>query len=232
MPRHPYLQLASSAEETALDIGAGAIGKQPILEKIIGECLISWAHVEAEMALFLGEILGTENAASLAVYQILRRSSAQREAIMDAARAALSETDQELTNALLNVHKSIEMERNALAHGHFGVASTIPHGILWMTAADYLNIRIFLIQTPAIIWSPESKQRLLSKVWIYREPDLKSILVDIRELAAIWHNAIRYLRLPDGSEGRALIYRQLCDQPHIRRGLEILRREKTPPTPP
>lgn len=232
MPRQPYLQLASPADETTLDIGAGAIGKQPALEKIIGECLISWPHVEAEMALFLGEILGTENAASSAVYQILRRSSAQREAVTEAARAGLSQVDQEITNALLNVHKSIEAERNALAHGHFGLANTIPDGIVWMTSSDYVNIRIFLISRPAAIWNPQNKKTLLSRVWVYREPDLKAILDDIRELAGLWYSAIKYLRLPEGSEGRAQVYRQLCERPHIRRELEKLRRENAPPIQP
>jgi hypothetical protein len=52
---------------------------------------MSWAPVEAEMALLLGHLLKADNAAALAVFQSLRRSSAQREAISEAARFALNE---------------------------------------------------------------------------------------------------------------------------------------------
>ena len=49
--------------------------------------------------------------------------------MLEAARAALSETDNELIVAILDVHKSIEKERNALTHGHLGVYSELEDGI-------------------------------------------------------------------------------------------------------
>jgi hypothetical protein len=47
---------------------------------------MAWLYVEGEMALTLGAILGADNAPALALFQVLRRSSAQRE-----ARATIAE---------------------------------------------------------------------------------------------------------------------------------------------
>jgi uncharacterized membrane protein len=118
MPRQPFKPFADQNRGGMIDIGTRATEKRPELFALVGKCLTSWPHIEGEMALVLGQLLGANNAAALAVFQTLRRSSAQRDAISEAAKATLSETDQELLTAILNVHKSVETERNALAHGH------------------------------------------------------------------------------------------------------------------
>lgn len=193
--------------------------------------MIAWPHVEAEMALFLGQVLGTGNAATLAVFQILRRSAAQRDAISEAARASLHTTDQELVSALLNAHKSIEAERNALAHGHFGVSSTVPDGFIWMNTADYIDFRVLLDTKGADPYDHETKRQILGRVWVYREPDLVTIFNDVIWLSEIWTNAIAYLRLPVGSKERADKYRQLSGQQRIAQELVKLRQKNTPATP-
>jgi hypothetical protein len=98
---------------------------------------MAWPHVEAEMAVLFAQLLGADNAAALAVFQALRRSSAQRDAISEAAKVSLNDTDQELLSAVLNAHASVETERNALCHGHFGTSTKMPDGLIWMTTNDY-----------------------------------------------------------------------------------------------
>jgi hypothetical protein len=87
---------------------------------------MAWPIVEIEMAVILGHLLGTKNAATIAVFEQLRRSSAQRDAIMAATNVVLEERDREIISASLNAHKAIESERNAFAHGHFGLSSILP----------------------------------------------------------------------------------------------------------
>ena len=128
MPRQPFKPYVTRKPGGNIEIGTQAVQQRPDLFALVGKCLISWPHIEAEMALLLGQLLGAENRATLAVFQTLRRSIAQRDAISEAARVALNETDQELIFAVLNVHKSIESERNALAHGHLGVYSLMEDG--------------------------------------------------------------------------------------------------------
>lgn len=185
------------------------------------------------MALLLGQLLGTGNAAALAVFQHLRRSSAQRDAISEAANATLDSTDRELVSAVLDAHKIIEAERNALTHGHFGTSSKLPDALIWMNTNDYVTVRVEMtLSSPVPQWDDQKHMDLLSRIWVYRKPDLSSIFDEVREIADIWFNLIQYLRYVAGTNARAGKYRQLCDRPHIARALAKLRQKNTPSTPP
>jgi len=194
---------------------------------------MAWAPAEAEMALLLGQLLGAENAATLAVFQALRRSSAQRDAISEAGRVCLNKVDLELLTAILNVHKSIESERNALAHGHFGVYSHLPDGILWMTTNDYIAFKVHLTLSVAPNVRDDKIDTLNRNIFYYKDNDLILLFDEIDDLAYVWQELIKYLQLAkvDAAQS-AQLYRQLCDRPRIVQELERLRREKNPPTPP
>jgi hypothetical protein len=77
--------------------------------------------------------------AAIAVYLILRRGAARSDAITAAAKATLDKKDQELISAVLTVHKSVEAERNSLAHGCWGTCNKIPDAVLWVDLADNAN---------------------------------------------------------------------------------------------
>jgi hypothetical protein len=142
MPRQPLLPILKKQPGGAFDIGTHALGHRPELESIIGECLMAWPPAEAEMALVLAVLLGAkESEAALAVFHTLRRSSAQREAISEAARVVLGEEDRELLAAILAVHKATEDDRNDLTHGHFGTYSYLASGIIWMATKDYVDFK-------------------------------------------------------------------------------------------
>jgi hypothetical protein len=226
MPRQPYLKVVPNPKSTTIEVSTESIGQRPELETLIGNCLMAWPHVEAEMALLLGQLLGTENAAALAVFQALRQSRAQRDLISEAAKVSLNAEDQELLAAILGVHKAIEAERNALTHGHFGISNRIPDGIIWMNSADYVSVRSSIAITPIPSWDDERHLKLLATISVYKAADLTAIFEDMIETANIWQNLIVYLRSP--SRTRAGIYRQLCDRPHIARELAKSRQKSTP----
>jgi hypothetical protein len=215
--------------EGHFDLGTHALRQRPELESIIGNCLMAWPMAEAEMALLLGQLLGAQHSnAALAVFQSLRRSTAQRSAIIAAAEVALNDTDNELLGAILNVHKAIESERNALTHGHFGVYSRLEDGIIWMETQSYVDTRTRLDRYRGVL-SDEELRNLYSSVSFYKAHDLQRIFEDIKELANYWYRFIQYLRSTPTQ--RAELYRQLCAESRIARELEKLRREKTPLAP-
>ncbi len=228
MPRQPYLKCASHKVETEISIGPDAIGQRPEIETLIGYALTTWPHVEAEMALFLGESIGTENAATLAVFQALRRSSSQREAISAATNVLLDDQGKELVSAILTVHKAIEADRNALAHGHFGASSAVNDGILWVDTNEYIKMRLFFALNPTPHWDEPLKREYLSNVWVYKAKDVEKILSNIQELGSIWFNGIDYLSLEPGSALRAEKYQLLSNRPHIAEALKHIRQKNTP----
>lgn len=224
MPRQPYLSL--HPKPAKIDVGTQAIRQRPELEAIIGNCLMAWAHIEAEMTVLLAQLLGAENAAALAVFQALRRSSAQRDAISEAGKASLNSADQKLLTALLNVHKGSEAERNALAHGHFGISTALPDALVWMSTYDYITIRVGQTIAAAPTWSEVKQRRLHEALYVYRMDDLRSIYEDITELGPMWFEFVHYLRTAQTHRTRADRYGQLCDRPRI--ALEVVKLRPRP----
>jgi hypothetical protein len=126
---------------------------------------------------------------------------------------------------MLDVHKSIEAERSALAHGHFGTYDRAPEVILWMTAADYVQLKAKL-HLANMVFTEKIRDDLVSRISFYRKDDLTKIYDEILYCAAMWPEAINWLRSRDPL--RDQLYRQLCDQPRISQALAKPRRGNTP----
>jgi hypothetical protein len=225
LPRRPFKPFADRNRGGMIDIGTRAIPQRPEHFAVVGKCLTAWPHVEAEMALMLGQLIGATNTAAMAVFQTLRRSSMQRDAMLEAARATLSETDNELIVAILDVHKSIEKERNALTHGHLGVYSELEDGILWLSSTNYVAFKATLILVGDRTYDETKRNKLNSALWYYTKTDLERILADIDELGWIWSEAISYLQ-QRAPETRKAMHRELCSKPRVAQQLEKLRAKK------
>jgi hypothetical protein len=220
MPRRPFKPFADRNRGGQIDIGTRGISQRPEHLALVGQCLAAWPNIEAEMALLLGQLIGADNIAALAVFQMLRRSSMQRDAVSEAARVTLPDADQELIAAILNVHKSTEKERNALAHGHLGFYSELKDGILWLSSTDYISFKAELILLEDRTYDDAKRNKLNSALWYYTKADLERILTDIHELGWMWSDAIRYLR--EHPATRDSIYRELSGKPRIAQELEKL----------
>jgi hypothetical protein len=182
------------------------------------------------MAVLLGHLLGADNEGAVAVFQILRRSSAQRDAIYAAARSVLSPEHLELLSALLNVHKAIEPERNALAHGHFGICDELPNDLLWQDANDIVQLRNRFHMEEGFEFDEREAADHVAKTYVYRAADLERIREEIRMLWHLWFDIREYLRyFGEGpSTANAAQYLQLCDRPRIALELAQIRRGNTP----
>src|ERR1700730_14695695 len=179
---------------------------------IISHIITKWSYIETEMAVVLGLLMKTDSAAMLSVFQILRRSSAQRDAISQAASTSLETHQQELLSALLNVHRTIEADRNDLVHGLLGQCNEIEDGILWLQATDQMIIRLRFHLEPGFALAPEFQDELAQKTFLYRKSDLERIRDNVTELWNLWFKFMRIAQYPTIT---AEEFRQLCDQPRI-----------------
>jgi hypothetical protein len=125
-----------------LRIGAAPSFKRPAHAKLIGECLMAWPSIELRFAEILAALLKTDSPAAVAVYLKLRRRTNRIEAITAAAKLILDEDEGALLYAILKVSDRIELQRNNLAHGHFGACDDLPDDILWINAEDYVIVRV------------------------------------------------------------------------------------------
>jgi hypothetical protein len=231
MARQPFSYLRAKYPGGDIAIGTFALGERPKLESIIAKCLMAWPVAESELALTLGQLLGIGSEPALAVFSTLRRSTAQRDAVAAAAEVALKDSpdDLKLLTAMLDVHKSTEAERTALSHGHFGIYDKLPDAILWMTTADYVQLKAKR-HLALHAFTEEMKTDLFSRIFVYREDDLAKIYDDIACCAAMWPHAINWLH--SHSRQREVLYRQLCEQTRIAQALTKPRRKNTHEVPP
>jgi hypothetical protein len=88
------------------------------------------------MAILLAAIMRAHNDTSIAVYLSLRRNTSRDDAILKAAQFSLDASGIEMLEAILLHSRSLEAERNALSHGHWGMCDQIADGILWASAED------------------------------------------------------------------------------------------------
>jgi hypothetical protein len=181
------------------------------------------------MGVVLGLLLGAGSEAALSVYEILRRSSNQREAIEAAAKFKLQPRDLELLSAVLNVQKSIEQERNAFAHGHLGWIDQLPNAVMWITAADYMR---FSVKIHHGEFSPrdEDYSKIAEAAFVYTDADLTQINDDVRslwriliDLNAYFASFTRY-QISNDAE-----YHRLCGLPLISRELSSLGLKRSNP---
>jgi hypothetical protein len=117
------------------------------------------------------------------VFLILRRWSHQKEALDAAAEGKLSNDEMNVYRALIAEYRSLEAQRNKLAHGCFGVCPddedllfviSVNHHVLWQ--ADILpkhlkgNIRV------------DSHEGLKQHMYVYRISDLQSLYCQMEQL--------------------------------------------------
>jgi len=137
-----------------------------------------------------------------------------------------------MVSAILNVHKSAETERTALAHGHFGITDTIPDGLLWMNTTDYVAIRTIF----TLVGDKNVDDAVLNKIadilCVYKARELITIREDFKRLAWLWHDLVVYLQTDANDPKCAELYRQLCDRPRVAQELATLRQKNNPSTQP
>jgi hypothetical protein len=228
MGRQPLSPFVERNPGGRYDVGTHSLGQRPELEAVIAKCLMAWPPVEAEMALVLAQLLGaSESEAVLAVFHSLRRSTAQYQAISEAASVVLKEDApaRTLLDAILAVHKSTESDRNDLTHGHFGTYSNLPDGIIWMATNAYVDFKARM-ELARQQFTSGAAQELRSRLFFYKKPDLDRIFENTTDIADTWHAFTTYLR--SAPPQRAELYRQLCDRPRIRQELDRRSRETNP----
>jgi hypothetical protein len=187
-----------------------------------------WSNIELQMALLLGVLLSATNEATVAVYLSLRASRVRQDALNAAASTVLSGNVLELYQAIMDFHASVEAPRNDLAHGCFGVMDDMPEAILWMEANHVANFMLNFWNKiehstptgPPIPTSQQERDQIQEKnldhMFVYKKRDLETLLADIERLWRTLGSFIYFLRnaRPPG------IYKQLCDEPHVKAALE------------
>ena len=183
----------------------------------------------AHMALF--NSARDEHEAAVAVYPSLRAGRVRQDAINAAANTVLSGDVLELYRAIVDFQKSVEAQRNDLAHGCYGTMDAIPDGVLLMEAQHVANFMLDFWNKiehstptgPPIPTSSQDREQIreqnLDRMFVYNEKDIKQLLADIE---ALWRTLGSFIYFLRNSKPRE-IYDRLCNEPHVKAALLNIR---------
>lgn len=154
-------------------MGFEALKERPAFAEKIGHCIGIWSYVDNELGGLFGILITSDSEAAHRVFLVLRRWSHQQEALNAAAEARLSGDEMATYRALITEYRALEVQRNDLAHGCFGICPddedllfiiNVEHHVRWQ--ADILPKHL-----KGII-PIDSHQGLKEKMHVYRKRDL------------------------------------------------------------
>jgi hypothetical protein len=117
----------------------GAIEKYPALAAKLGLVTSNWAYVDAEIQLLLVPMLGARAELVAAIYRAIR-SDLSRDALIQAvAERELFGVDLDLFHVIWKLGKSPNDQRNAVAHGVWGIADDIADALVMLNPLDSLE---------------------------------------------------------------------------------------------
>jgi hypothetical protein len=231
MPRKPFLSLPEIKRYPHRDhggpweIGPMVVERRPEHVALIGRCMTHWPDVMHQLALLSGLLLGVNSEAAVAVFATIKTERGRRDAIMAAAEHTLDPQKLELLGAILMAVRSIEKERDNLAHGCYGVSDVIKDGILWIDSKHIgpWNVTM-LLKEPAITGADHAE--LAKKIFVYRAADLEDIHQQIHTAWKLVFDFIWYMRRPHDAAiplTNVELYLQLCNSPRVAAALSQIR---------
>ena len=173
MPRQPYLPTFSNLRYS---VGALMAKERPSLFSTIGTCIAIWNQVDNEMGCLFSILLNTQSDAALEVFLTLRRASNQKEALQSAAKYRLDGAEKQTFDALVRIYGSLESERNALAHGCFGICPDDPSILFWIDTKEHVHFQTEVLALESRGETPQDRHgRLKENMFVYREADLAAV---------------------------------------------------------
>jgi len=220
MPRQPFLPTFSHLEYA---FGALALNNRPELASAIGRCITIWSQADSEMAKLFDTLFGTNNKISLEVFLILRNSANQREALKAAAEIRLKGENYLFFEALMSLYKSLESERNALAHGCFGVAANDLDVLFWIDTRNHVQFQTDIYTKIAHgdkITDPH--EHLKQNMYVYQLSDLNTLQYEMSQFWDATMSFNSYLKF-NSDPHQLKVFNRIQKLPLIQAALHELR---------
>lgn len=231
MARQPFLPVFANA---AYAMGPHELATRPEFAAAVGKCIGIWTYVDVEMGDMFSLLLDTQSDAALDVFLTLRRSTSQREALAVAAKHSLPPGEvMTAFEALMVVYRSLEGQRNDLAHGCFGIVSDDPTLLLWIDVKHHVHFQTdVMLKQKLGVKEDQRHARLKANLFVYRMSDLNALYENMSDFwwAAFWFNGL--LREPK-KDGWREEFQKLCASPQIQREISRLNeaQQSKPPAP-
>lgn len=212
--RTPLLPKYRKAKVT---FGIGALEQRPEAALGIAKCIAYWTYVESANARLLARLIGANTETTVAVYLSFKNTVTKNEAMQAAAELQLSADDMLLFRALMAYKNSVEKERNALAHGIFGVSNSVKDGVIWANPTTQTNHQA-MVEVRGV--TEEITAKLYQSCFVYLVGDLETLALEIEDLERQISSFVGYLGADPSF--RATRYPQLCAEPRVAKEVQTI----------
>jgi hypothetical protein len=134
-----------------------------------------------------------------------------------AAEKALDERAHRLFQAILSVVKSVEDERNDLAHGHWGLVVERKNVVTWIESKHLSPASAVLLNSRG----DENYEELLQRAYVYRLRDIEDVYNRILDA---WVMTLEFAELVRGNfrAEDEIVFDKLSNMPLVKRALADL----------
>lgn len=217
MARQP---LKKRLPETGLWIGAGLLSQRPKAAAVIAEIIALWTEVELQSARLLAAMIGGHTEPGAALYLSLANARAKREAMDSIADFVFTGQSRDIYNAIMKAKFSLEKERVDLAHGLFGIATSDPEGILFISTSDRIKHILDVDKKQENnTFKIDDELKIKEFVYHYKIEDLKKILSDIDQLHRTIMTFIPYARSVISNYESVELRQRLLNEPLVQKSL-------------
>jgi len=187
-----------------------------------------WPAVLHQIGLILGLLLGGDSEASIVVFSTLQNARVRRDVLNAVADLKLTGRRRELFEAVLEVVRAAETERNHLAHGCFGCSASLPDSVLWIETKHFGPWNIATIRKETQVTANDHHE-LAKYIFVYKLSDLHNVLEQASDTFLITTEFFTYIRYPPATPSQAddEKYLQLCILPRVATALTRIRSRKT-----
>lgn len=221
MARQPFLP---THKGKPTGVGFTSVTHDKRLAALIGTCANLWTHVDLQLGLTMGSMLGVENAATVAVFTSLRNARAQRDAIFAAAKATLDEELLEYLEAIMFAHKSLDGQRNDVVHGVWGHSAAIPDAAIWESVQSHaiMLIRDYHKESTGTLDPAQRSQDIAGGYFVFPYADIEALNDEIAYLVQAIQHLHVHLRYPDKKAGENALAK-LKSSPLLQKALAEMR---------
>jgi hypothetical protein len=138
------------------------------------------ALLDVQLGWALAKLLGAGAEAGSAMYLALTSTSAQKAALLAAAKAVLDSEDLALFNALMELVKRVKDRRNTIVHGTWGWSAQVPDALILIPGREAIKEAIVFAQAhSAPEWPTTVGGVTLDQVIIYSKKDFWTLVADL-----------------------------------------------------
>jgi hypothetical protein len=213
------LTMQQAGYSCGIHFGPDIVLREPEIASAAMNVIANFAEVESAMGGLLAVMLSGASSPVVAMYNSLKASGVQREALKSVAQDVLDNKCYKLFSAIVKIYETCTVERNKIAHWTWGYADEIPNALLLMSPKQRVLQRqdwesFFSSLTVGVRSGLDHPLPNYGEILIYRAADFADVTTSLNRVAsfvACFHG----VAMRNQPDLRASVFEALSSEPEI-----------------